>query len=185
MRRYPGMERDSDERLERPDGMDEPIVRQGLWHRHASPITLLMLGSVLVMAFAGFAGGQPNPRSERDFGVATLSVKTPHIIRNGEFFETNIIIRAAAPIDDAVLAVDASLWRDMTINSMIPGAAEEEFTDGAFRFSYGRLDAGETIRIKIDGQINPPLFAGTRGGIAIYDGERLIGRQPFSIKVLP
>lgn len=185
MRRYQAMEREADERLERPDGLDAPFVRRGIWHRHASPITLLLLGTILVLAFTGFAGGQPSPRSESDFGSAALSIKTPTVIRNGEFFETDIIIRAAAPIDDAVLAVDAGLWRDMTINTMIPAPAEEEFKGRAFRFSYGPLEAGETIRVKIDGQINPPLFVGTHGGIAIYDGERLIGRQPVSIRVLP
>jgi hypothetical protein len=179
------MERGADERLERPDGVGEPIVRRGFWHHHASPITLLLLGTVLVLAFTGFAGGQPSPRSESNFGSAALSIKTPTIIRNGEFFETDIVIRAEAPIDDAVLAVDAGLWRDMTINTMIPAPADEEFKESAFRFSYGPLDAGETLRVKIDGQINPPLFAGTRGGIAIYDGERLIGRQPIRIRVLP
>jgi len=179
------MERESDQRLERPDGLGERLVQRGLWHRHASPITLVILGTVLVLAFAGFAGGQPSPRNESNFGRAALSIKTPKIIRNGEFFETDIVIRTTAPIDDAVLAIDATLWRDMTINTMIPAPADEEFKEGAFRFSYGPLDAGETLRVKIDGQINPPLFAGTRGGIAIYDSERLIGRQPVSIKVLP
>lgn len=179
------MESGADEQLERPDGVGEPIVRRGLWHRHASPMTLLLLGTVLILACAGFAGGQPSLRSKSDFGSAALSIKTPTIIRNGEFFETDIIIRAAAPINDVVLAVDAGLWRDMTINTMIPAPAEEEFRGRAFRFSYGPLEAGETIRVKIDGQINPPLFAGTRGGIAIYDGERLIGRQLVRIKVLP
>ncbi len=179
------MERDADERLKWPDGLGEPLVRKGLWHRHASPITLVMLGAMLVLAFAGFAGGQPSPRRESDLGSATLGIKTPTIIRNGEFFETDIVIRAAAPIDDAVLAIDADLWRDMTINTMLPSPAEEEFKERAFRFSYGPLGAGETLRVKIDGQINPPLLAGTNGHIALYDGERLVGRQVLRIKVLP
>lgn len=185
VRRYLAMERDADEPTERPDGVGEPIVHRGLWQRHASPITLLMLGTVLALALAGFAGGQPSPRNESDFGSAALSIKTPAIIRNGEFFETDVIVRAVAPIDEAVLAVDAGLWRDMTINTMIPAPADEEFRDHSFRFSYGPLKAGEALRVKIDGQINPPLFAGTRGGIAIYDGKRLIGRQPLRIEVLP
>lgn len=179
------MEPGEDKRLKQPDGLADAVVRRGLWHRHASPITLLLLGTLLVLACAGVFGGQPSPRSAVNFGRAALTVQTPTVIRNGELFETDIMIRAAAPIDNAVLAVDADLWRDLTINTMIPAPAEEDFKESAFRFSFGPLAAGETIRIKIDGQVNPPLFAGTAGGIAIYDGERLIGRQPVRIRVLP
>jgi hypothetical protein len=139
----------------------------------------------MAAAALGLFGGQPSPRIDADFGPVALSVKTPLTIRNGEFFETGINIRADAPIADATLAVETGLWRDMTINTMIPAPTEEEFKDGEYRFSYGPLAAGETLTIKIDGQINPPLFAGNEGAIAIYDGDRLLGRRQFRIKVLP
>jgi hypothetical protein len=73
----------------------------------------------------------------------------------------------------------------MTINTMTPAPGEEQFKDGAFRFDYGPLKAGETLDIKIDGQINPPLFAGTRGQIALFDGERELAATPLHITVLP
>src|SRR3546814_13491978 len=82
-------------------------------------------------------------------------VKTPVIIRNGEFFETDLTLTAEAPLDDAVIAVTPALWHDMTVNTMIPAPAEESFKDGYFHFSYGPLDAGERLHVKIDGQINP------------------------------
>lgn len=68
---------------------------------------------------------------------------------------------------------------------MIPAASEEELKNGEYRFAYGPLEAGDTLVIKIDGQVNPPLFAGNEGIMAVYDGERLLGRRAFSIKVLP
>src|SRR3546814_1697109 len=67
----------------------------------------------------------------------------------------------------------------MTVNTMIPAPAEESFEDGYFRFSYGPLDAGERLHVRIDGQINPPLFAGTRGEIAVFDGDRRVGSMPL------
>ena len=159
--------------------------RQRLWDRHASPISILLLGSLLLAAVLGFTGGQPSPPRTADFGDARLTVKTPAIIRNGEFFETDVTLTADAPLDDAVIAVTPSLWHDMTVNTMIPAPAEESFEDGYFHFSYGPLDAGERLQVKIDGQINPPLFAGTRGEIAVFDGDRPIGAMPLRIKVLP
>src|SRR3546814_4548345 len=86
-------------------------------------------------------------------------------------------LTAEAPLDDAVIAVTPALWHDMTVNTMIPAPAEESFKDGYFHFSYGPLDAGERLHVKIDGQINPPLFAGTRGEIAVFDGDRRIGAR--------
>ncbi|HWT42211.1 MAG TPA: hypothetical protein VN152_06155 [Sphingopyxis sp.] len=155
------------------------------WHRHASPISFVILAAIITFALSGLTGGQPSPLRSENFGAARFDVKTPSVIRNGEFFETRIRIEAARDISDAVLAVSPSLWTDMTINTMIPAASEESFKGGAYRFSYGRLRAGEILVVKIDGQINPPLFAGTRGEIALFDGERRLGGMPLKIKVLP
>ncbi len=158
---------------------------QRLWDRHASPISILLLGGLLLTAALGFTGGQPSPPRATDLGDARLTVKTPTIIRNGEFFETDITLTADIPLGDAVIAVSPALWQDMTVNTMIPAPAEERFEDGRFHFSYGPLDAGDTIHIKVDGQINPPLFAGARGDIMVLDGDRRIGAMPLSIRVLP
>lgn len=169
----------------RPDGISEKMISGQRWHRHASPISFIILASIIAFALIGLAGGQPSPVRSENFGAARLEVKTPSVIRNGEFFETRIRIEAARDMSDAVLAISPSLWTDMTINSMIPAAAEESFKGGSYRFSYGKLRAGETLVVKIDGQINPPLFAGTRGDIALFDGERRLGGMPLRIKVLP
>lgn len=169
----------------RPDGISEKMISGQRWHRHASPVSFGILALVLAAALSGLAGGQPSPPRSKDFEAARLEVKTPSVIRNGEFFETRIRIEAARDVSDAVLAVSSSLWTDMTINTMIPAAAEESYKDGAYRFSFGKLRAGETLVVKIDGQINPPLFAGTTGDIALFDGEQRLGSMPLQIKVLP
>lgn len=167
------------------EGIESGPSRPRLWDRHASPISILILGGILLAAWLGVTGGQPSPPRAADFGDARLIVKTPTTIRNGEFFETDITLIAKAPIEDAVIAVSPALWHDMTVNTMIPAAAGESFEDGRFHFSYGRLDAGDSLHVKIDGQINPPLFAGTEGEITVLDGDRRIGAMPLRIKVRP
>lgn len=167
-----------------PDGIDpahaEP--RGGGWRRW---IAVLLLGAIILAALLGaFGGGKTRPVIvESD--AARLEIRTPRVIRNGVFFETLIRVTARAPIEKAVIAVDATLWRDMTINTMIPAPSDESFKDGAFRFDYGPLKPGDTLDIKIDGQINPPLFAGTRGSVAVLDGERELAAIPLHITVLP
>ena len=167
------------------EGLEAEPTRARLWDRHASPISIQILGGLLLAAGLGFLGGQPSPPKAADFGEARLVVKTPTIIRNGEFFETDLTLTARVPLEDAVITVSPALWQDMTVNTMIPAPAEESFEDGQFHFSYGPLDAGESVQVKIDGQINPPLFAGTRGQISVLDGKRRIGAMPIRIKVLP
>ena len=168
-----------------PAGIAPGSFRTGFWDRHASLMAFLVLAAVLAFGLSGLAGGRPSARSVCDFGAASLAVKTPHVIRNGEFFETDIRVRADAPVEDLVIAVSGSLWRDMTINTMIPAASEDSYADGEYRFSFGPVAPGDTLRFKIDGQINPPLFGGNSGSIAIYDGERPIGRRRLTVKVLP
>jgi hypothetical protein len=172
--------------IEFPDGIgNQHSEDQGRFARHASPLSILILGSMIVAAFLGaFGGGRVRPLA-LESGAAQLTVTTPRTLRNGEFFETRISVLARADIADLVIAVPPGLWRDMTINTMIPAASEETFKQDSYRFSYGPLKRGETLQMKIDGQINPPLFAGTRGEIAVLDGEAPIGAIPFAIDVLP
>ncbi len=171
--------------MELPEGITEVYGGTRLWDRHASPLSILLLTSILGWAMAGQAGGQPAPITTRNFSDAQLSVKLPAILRNGEFFESRIEVTATTSLSDVQLAISPELWRDITINTMIPAASQESFERGEYRFSYGRLAAGETLAIKIDGQINPPLVAGTVGDVAVFDGRRLIGRHKFNIRVLP
>ena len=169
-----------------PDGITaEHDDRPRGMRRHASPGSIVLLGGLIVAAFSGVLGGHPNPIVEIAAPEARMLLDTPQIIRNGEFFETRITVEARRPIGDVVIALSSEYWRDMTINSMIPAAADETFEDRMYRFSFGPLAAGKTLKFKIDGQINPPLFAGTRGTLALLDGDRVIAEHPLSLRVLP
>jgi hypothetical protein len=148
-------------------------------------LSIAVLGAVMLAALLGlFGGGKARPMAV-DAASARFEVAAPRTIRNGEFFEMRVAVTAKQPVDKAVLVVPASLWRDITINTMIPAATEEKVEKGAFRFDYGALKPGDVLDIKIDGQINPPLFAGTSGTIELHDGERPIAAIPFYIRVLP
>jgi hypothetical protein len=148
-------------------------------------LSLVVLGAVMLAALLGvFGGGKARPIVV-DSATARFEVASPRTIRNGEFFEMRIRIEAKRPIAKAVLVVPASLWRDMTINSMIPAPSEEKAERGAFRFDYGALKAGDVLHVKVDGQINPPLFAGTSGTVELADDQRPIASVPLNIRVLP
>ncbi|HEY0623877.1 hypothetical protein [Sphingomonas sp.] len=148
-------------------------------------ISLAVLGAILLAALLGAFGGGKARGAIVDASAARLEVHTPRVLRNGMFFETRIHVTAKAPIADAVIVVPATLWRDMTINTMIPAASEEKAEKRAFRFHYGPMKPGDVLDIKVDGQINPPLFAGNSGSVGLHDGDRPIAAIPVEITVLP
>lgn len=169
-----------------PQGLSRRHVdHRPLLHRHANPVSFLLLGAIVCIALAGWLGGGRSPWRHARAPAATLSVKTPHVLRSGLFFETDIAVAARVPVADAVIALPPGLWRDQTINTQVPAADKEEGSDGTFRFHYGPLRAGERLEVKIDGQVNPPLTIGTRGAVTLLDGDRLLVSVPLSIRVLP
>ena len=167
-----------------PQGIEERHgTAQG--NRYASWWRLGILTLILVVALLGFLGGAPAPTVRATSDGASLAVTTPDRLRNGMFFETRMSAVAKRPIEDAVIAVPAAMWRDATVNTIIPAAAEEEFVDGEFRFHFGPLGVGERLGVKIDGQMNPPRFGSSSGRIRLLDGEAEVVAVPVTLKVIP
>lgn len=169
-----------------PDGLDDRHQPRAdaLSHR-LSWVSLAVLGAFMLLALSGLLGGGPRPVRAATGEAARLEVRMPATIRNGEFFETEIVVTPRTAITDLVIGVTPSLWRDLTVNTFIPAASEEVFENGAFRFRYGAREAGKPLTIKIDSQINPSLFRGTAGAIFVADGDRELARVPLTMRVLP
>jgi hypothetical protein len=167
-----------------PDGIEEDHVRppEG-WRRHASPLSLIVFGAVIVLAIIGLLG------READWNAAAqgvqLSVHTSEIIRNGEFFEMRVSVEADERIDELVVGIGEGLWEDMTVNTMIPAATEEASEDGEVRFTFAELEAGTAFLFKIDLQVNPDIVGGNEGTVTVYDGEEEIAATDVAIMVLP
>lgn len=169
-----------------PDGLHAGHSRpRAGFHRHATPISLLLIAALPILAMTGMLGGARSPVTRIETAAATLTIKTPQTLRSGLFFETAIVVEARRPIADAVIALPPALWRDMTINTQLPAAQSEEHRDGLWRFHYGPLRPGERLEVKVDGQINPPLTLGTRGEVVLLDGARVLARVPVTMRVLP
>lgn len=169
-----------------PDGLEERHIQPRRWRfRHASPVSLIVIATFLLVACLGYFGGRPHPVRIAEDGRVRLTVATADILRNGLFFETRILIEPRKPIGDVVLAISPQLWRDITINSAIPAAEKEEFSDGMIRMSFGPGEPGNPIAIKFDGQVNPPLVGSTAGEMAVFDGDERLATVPIAMRVLP
>jgi hypothetical protein len=172
--------------LRYPDGLANDHARSPRGFGRVTPVlSLLVLCTLMALALSGVLAGGTTPVVRASFARAELATGIPERLRNGEFYEMRLTVTARQDIAKLRLAVTPTLWRDMTVNTMVPAAGEESFEDGAFTFDYGALRAGDRFEVKIDGQINPPLTIGTRGTIALYDGDTRIGALPVAIRVLP
>ena len=167
----------------RPDGIEEEHARALGRRGHANPIGLVLLVLVLAGAMLGFAGREVDLSISAN-GVS-LSWHGPERIRNGEFFEMRIMVESDQPIERLVLGIDAAIWEDITVNTLIPAPAEEASVDGEFRFDFGPLPAAQSLLVKADAQINPDVLGGNEGTVTVYDGDRQLAILPVRIQVLP
>lgn len=167
-----------------PDGIGEEHIRPAASRqRHASPLPLIVFGAVLVLAFSGLLGHERDWRAAA--GGVDLLVHAPEVTRNGEFMEMRIAVETDEPIAELVVGIDAGLWEDITVNTMIPAATDEESVDGEFRFTFAELQPGTSFLFKIDLQVNPDIVGGNDGTVTVYDGDVAIVETPISIAVLP
>jgi hypothetical protein len=174
--------------------MHERARPQGIEHKHIHeakgsifrrwPFGLAALAIVLLPAFFGVYGS-----SSTLTGIGPkvrFTVEGPGRIRNGEFFEIILSVEAQSQVEDAVVLIGASLFRDITINTLLPDPSEHGFRDSSFEFRFGRLGAGERLEVKLDAQINTNHTASANeGAIAIADGETLLATVDYAIEVLP
>jgi hypothetical protein len=169
-----------------PDGIDHSNVDGG------GPLSLKLrwfalffLGAILALAMLGMLGGADSPMVAAKGKAGSLTIEAPATLRNGEFFEMHFAGQAHRALTKPTLAIGSSYWQHLTINTMIPAPASEAYEDGFFLFEFDPLEAGKTIDFKIDGQVNPALFGGTRGTVQWRDGDTVLAQTPVRLKVLP
>ena len=168
-----------------PDGIGDEHARPTAgWRRHASPLSLAVFGVVIALSLFGVLGHERDWRAQQN-GVS-LEVHAPETIRNGEFFETRISVASDdRRIDELVIGIEQALWEDVTVNTMIPAATEEESVDGAFRFTFAELEPGTVFLLKFDLQVNPDIVGGNEGRVTVYDGDEVLVETMVSMAVLP
>ena len=168
-----------------PDGIRDEHHRpsSGFW-RHASPASLLVLTGLVAAGLSGVAGGREVERRARGAGVE-LTARAPEVLRNGELFEMRFAVVSSRTVREPVVEIDEGLWEDMTVNTFMPAPAEESATVGRYRFTFAPLAAGDSLLIKVDLQVNPPIRGGNQGSVRVLDGEVTLVEMPLAIEVLP
>ncbi len=152
--------------------------------RHASVGSLVVLSCIMALGLSGWLGKPTSEISIEEAG-ARLTIEMPGAIRNGDFYETRIRVRALQDIGKLQIEVSPELWREVTVNSMIPSPESEGFEGGSFRFGFASLDAGNEFLFKIASQINPRLIGKLEGHIRVLDDGRVLADTARTMRVLP
>jgi hypothetical protein len=167
-----------------PDGLADAAPARRL---AVNKITLatLVLAALFALALTGLLGGGPPRVATAQTPHAALRIEYPEPVRNGMLIEWRISVEARAPIANAAIAIPAEMWREVTINSLVPAAEKEGYRNSAYVFEFGPLEPGERLAFKIDGQVNPGRFGSHASRLRLLDGEREIAAAPMNMRVLP
>jgi hypothetical protein len=158
------------------------LQRRGYARRY---LQLVLIGAPLILALFGVLGTGDADVTEATTSAVHMRVETPTVLRSGNWFETDITVAARSDVADLRIAVDRALWRQLSVDTMVPDAQKTEAIDGRFVFSFGPVKAGERFQLKIDGQIQPHWLRRLNGRIAVTDGDQPLASVPMSILVLP
>jgi hypothetical protein len=128
------------------------------WIRRA---VIVLLAALVVAALAGFFG-QPESSSSVAGSGATMSVSMPKRLRGGLIYEARFTVTATRALEQPKLVLDRDWFDGMTLNTTVPSPVSETSRDGRVVFSYDTLDAGDTLRVWTQWQVNPTTKLGKR-----------------------
>lgn len=168
-----------------PYGIGERHLHSRFLSRWRPWLAVVLLGAPLLAALLGFLGGGREATFHAASPQAAMTITTPGVLRSGNWFETRIVVEPRADIADLTVAIDDSLWRGMSIDTLVPDAEKAESKDGSFTYGFGPMKAGERFVLKIDGQIQPRGLRRLRGDVTLRDGDLALIAAPVSIQVLP
>ena len=168
-----------------PFGITPKHIAGRALSRWRTVISVVVLAAVMLLAFSGLLGGASSSRIEAKGNGLSGTLEYDPIVRSGNWFETSVTVRAASDVQDLTIAIDQGLWRQMSIDTMVPDAESAEARGGTYAYHFGPVKAGETFQLKLDGQIQPGLWCRQGGAIHIRDGERERIAFPVTLTVLP
>ena len=168
-----------------PFGITPKHIAGRALSRWRTVISVVVLTGVMLLAFSGLLGGASSSRIEARGEGLSGALEYDPVVRSGNWFETFVTVRAASDVQDLTIVVDHDLWRQMSIDTMAPDAESAEALGGTYAYHFGPVKAGETFRLKLDGQIQPGLWRRQNGTIHIRDGERERMAFPVTLTVLP
>jgi hypothetical protein len=147
--------------------------------------SLLVLLVVLVVAALLDVFGQHPTTSRASGSAAILEVQSPANLRGGLIFQTRITVRAREALRKPTLVLQRGWFESMSVNSIVPDAAQQGTRDGKVYLTYPPLTAGRALVVWLYFQVNPTNVGKRSEDVELDDGARLLASVHRSVTIWP
>jgi hypothetical protein len=166
---------DRDRHVELRGRTREPWVR-----RIVLAVIVAFLGLGLASVF-----GQRATTSSASGPAASLTVEAPAEVRGGLLAQGLIRVEARRRIAKPRLVLSRGWIEGITINTIIPEAADQEDGGDHLTLAYGELPAGDTLTVRIQFQVNPTTVHTEPQDVELRDGDVPLARVSRRLTVFP
>lgn len=147
-------------------------------------VGLLALAGFLAAGLAGVFG-QSGETTTASAPAAALRVDAPAQLRSGLMYQARFGIEARATLERPTLVLEDGWFDGTTVNSLDPAPVEEVERNGYLVLVYDRLDAGDTLTVWIQLQVDPTSFGSRGQDVVLEDDGREVARVERSLTVFP
>jgi hypothetical protein len=162
-------------------GAEPHALRGGLWARRA---VMTALAAVAILALAGVLGQEARTSSATGDAVS-VQLRAPETLRGGLLFGSRIVLTAHRDVEHLRLVLDRGWIEGMQVNSITPDPQSESVSGDRTELSFDALDAGRTMTVWLQFQVDPTLVGRRPYGLEVADGQTPLLRLHRTITVLP
>jgi hypothetical protein len=147
-------------------------------------ILLGLLTLLLVLGGLNIFGQRPTT-SAASSPAGSLEVYAPTKLRAGVFWMARFHVRAEREIEHATLVLDPGWLEQMHLNTVEPAPIGEASRDGRIALDFGRVPAGQSLRVFLQFQVNPTNVGRHSHDVELHDGETPVARIDRTLTVFP
>jgi hypothetical protein len=146
---------------------------------------VFVLFVVFIAAALANEFGQEATRSASAAPAARLSVTAPEVLRGGLLAQARIEIEARSAIEHPQLVLGEGWFEGMQVSSIEPQPAAEAGQGREVSLSYDPLDAGQTLTVWVQLQVDPTRVGRRPADVRLQDGKTTIATISRTMTVLP
>ncbi len=170
-----------------PEGLEPKRHRDLRGRGHEPWVRRIVVCALLAVLALGLANvlGQRATSSSASEAAARLSVTAPQTLRGGLLWQGVIRVEARARIARPRIVLGRGWLEGMTINTVVPEAADQADYDGRLVLAYGELPAGDALTVRIALQVNSTTLGREPQDVELRDGDTPLARVERNVTVLP
>jgi hypothetical protein len=150
------------------------------WIRRA---VLLVLAAAVALGLANVFGQRASTSAAGP--AADLELTAPRVLRGGVLAQLDVRVVARQRIAQPRIVLERGWLDGITVNTVVPEAADQADDDGRLVLAYGALPAGDSLTVRVAIQVNPTTLGKKPAVVELRDGAAQVARVERSVTVLP